>query len=263
MAKIRILRKQDKAYIELPAGLAGNDEIELFSLRDGYYLLSVPLGQAESKKGAIDERERAVLRKLLSIRFENRTPAYVSKALSGVEMEVLGDLEKKGMVNVFKGDKYKDGVYNINDSIYPLLAQKDGPPAQKAEAPRKPEPAGRPVPADAQQGSGGAIVSLRSRGFVVIADRREAMMLSEQLGSEMKSGAFVGVKGFDGKFYIVSRNYFNSAQSSIGSALKEDMDAPSVAAAAKLDPEGCLAVLRLMAENGEIIEKKRGVFAPV
>jgi hypothetical protein len=79
----------------------------------------------------------------------------------------------------------------------------------------------------------------------------------------MKSGAVVGVKGFDGKFYIVTRSYFNQSQAVVGSILKEDMDAPSIAAMAKLEPEGCLAVLRLMAENGELIEKKRGVFAPV
>jgi len=256
MARIRILRKQDKAYIELPPDLAGGDEVELFALRDGYCLLSTPLGQTERRSGAIDERQRMVLKKLLSIRFENRTPAYVSKALSEGEMAVLGELEKRGMVNVFKGDKYKDGVYNINDNIYPVLAQKGGE-APKAEA------QGRVVPADHQPTPADSIVALRSRGYVVIADRREALMLSEQLGADMKSGAVVGVKGFDGKFYIVSRNYFNSAQASIGAALKEDMDAPSVASATKLDPEGCLAVLRLMAENGEIIEKKRGVFAPV
>ena len=41
------------------------------------------------------------------------------------------------------------------------------------------------------------------------------------------------------------------------------MDASSVSAATKLDPEGCMAVLRIMSEAGEILEKKKGVFAPV
>jgi len=41
------------------------------------------------------------------------------------------------------------------------------------------------------------------------------------------------------------------------------MDCDSIAAAAKLDADGCRAALRLMAENGDIIEKKRGIFAAV
>jgi hypothetical protein len=104
---------------------------------------------------------------------------------------------------------------------------------------------------------------LKSHGFVVIPNKRDAMGLSEKLRSDMKKGAVIGVKGFDGRFYAVTRSYFTTSQSSINSVLKEEMDSPSIASAAKLDPEGCIAVLRLMAENGEIIEKKKGVFAPV
>ena len=261
MAKIRIIKRQEKGYIELPPDLAKNEEIELFLLKEGYYLITAPLvsqpslGEAKGEKG-INEMEKAVLRKLLSIRFENRVPAYVNKALSEPEKAVLHALEGKGLVNVFKGRKYVEGVYNINDSIYPLLAQKGEPARGRDEAQPR-------VPQAAQQSQGNTLGILNSKGFIIISDKREAMMLSEQLNGQMKSGAVVGVKGFDGKFYIVTRDYFSSSQAKVVQVLKEEMDAPSVASAAKLDPEGCMAVLRLMAENGEIIEKKRGVFAPV
>jgi hypothetical protein len=250
MAKIRILRKQDKAYIELPPEMAAGDEIELFQLRSGYYLLTMPLGQPTAKS-MINERERVVLKKLLAIRFENRTPAHVTKTLSESDMVVLKALERKGLVNVFKGRKYKDGVYNIRDKIYPLLANKAAPPKEEQ---RRPAPYSSPET---------AVLALKSHGFVVIPNKREAMSLSDKLGSDLKKGAVIGVKGFDGKFYAVTRNYFTTAQSSINTVLKEDMDPQSIASAAKLDPEGCTAVLRLMAENGEIIEKKKGVFAQV
>ena len=253
MAKIRILRKQDKAYIELPSEMASGDEIELFQLKSGYYLLTMPLGQQAAKpEGVISDRERAVLKRLLSIRFENRTPAHVNKTLTESELAVLKDLEKRRLVNVFIGRKYKDGVYNINDKIYPLLSQKAGTPEKAQE--RRPRMGSSPDT---------AVLSLKSHGFVVIPNKREALLLSEKLGSDMKKGGVIGVKGFDGKFYAVTRNYFTASQSSINSVLKEDMDSPSIASAAKLDPEGCMAVLRLMAENGDIIEKKKGIFAPV
>jgi hypothetical protein len=260
MGRIRILRRQDKSYIELPQEMAGEEELELFRLKDGYYLLSLPLGgkaPAEARREApaqagreqISEREREVLRKLLSIKFENRIPAYVNKALTESDKEVLGELERRGLVNVFRGKKYTEGVYNIRDSIYPILANKGT--AEPRQPPQQPS------------GRQGSISLLRSQGFLIVQDKREAMGLSEQLGPQMKSGQVIGVKGFDSKFYIVTRDYFSRAEARIAPALKEDMDAPSIASETKLDPEGCMAVLRIMAENGQIIEKKKGVFAPV
>lgn len=249
MVRIRVLKRQEKSYIELPADLAATEEIELFQLRDCYYLLSVPLGQKNEQ--GIAEGEKSVLKKLQGIRFENRTPANVSKMLSEQELAILQELTRKGFVNVFKGSKYKDGVYNISDKVYQLMSQK-GTDSKVPAQPQSPLPSGS-----------GKLAVLNSRGFIIIQDKQEAMSLSEQLGAEMKSGAVVGVKGFDGKFYIVTRGYFMSSQSVINGVLKEEMDAALIASTAKLDPDGCLAVLRLLAENGEIIEKKKGVFAPV
>jgi hypothetical protein len=252
MAKLRVIKRQEKGYVELPPEMAACEEVEIFPLKEGYYLLSVPIGQPRSsapkEKGQISEQERAVLRKLLSIRFENRTPAYVGKALSGSELEVLGELERRRLVNVFRGNKYKDGVYNINDSIYPLLSQRAEQAAPQAHS---------------TPGPGSSFSSLGSRGFAIINDKREALALSDQLQSEIKSGSVVGIKGFDGKFYLVTKNYLTDAASAIASVLKDDMDVQAIASAARLEPDGCIAVLRLLAEGGEIIEKKKGIFAPV
>jgi hypothetical protein len=277
MARVRILRRQNSGYIELPKGLLGYDELELFELKDGYYLLSVPLERAGETKapdrsgasarseGTITTAERFVLKKLLAIRFEKRTPPYVAKELSEQEQFVLRELEHKGFVNVFRGQKYKDGVYNISDSIYPLLSQS----GQKASAGAVPRAAGAAVvpgtipEATTQQRYPGVSNLLNTRGFIIINDKNEARSLSEQLASEMKSGAVVGVKGFDGKFYAVTRTYFTKSQATITAVMKEPMDADSIAAATKLEPDGCRAVLRLMAENGDVIEKKRGIFAAV
>jgi len=250
--RVRVIKRQNNSYMELPQDLSNRDEIELFPLKPGYYLLSLPLGHEEpklAKTDQISDAESAVLTKLLAIRFEQRVPAYVNKVLGKDEKPVLAELERKGFVNVFISTKYKDGVYNIRDRAY-LLAQKGRMP---------PKPQGGPI-----QASPNDLTSLlKSQGFIVINDKNQARMLSESLSPEMKNGAVAGVKGFDGKFYVVTRSYLNQSQIAITKALNEDMDAASVAAAAKLDPEGCMAVLRIMSEAGEILEKKKGVFAPV
>lgn len=256
MVKTRIIKRQDKSYIEIPPELSNYDEVEFFLLKDGYYLLTVPLGNAEKPtekqepgKFKMSEKEMAVLKKLLSIRFENRTPAHVSKAFSDSEREVLKILEQKNFVNLFKGRKYLDGVYNVPDSTYSLVQKNDN--------------AVKPVQVQVTTTNVNPIAALKSQGFVIFTDKREAFALSEKLSNEMKNGEVVGVKGFDGKFYVVTRECLTTIRSKITSVLKKDMDVQSIADATKTDIDGCTAVLRLMAESGDLIEKKKGIFAPV
>jgi len=241
MAKVRILKRNGKSYLELPAEMSEHAELELFPLKDGFYLLTTPLGERPKGKELLSQSEKALVRKLLSIRFEKRTPAYVSKVFSEGEMAMLKDLEGRKMVEVFRGKKYVDGVYSISDKVYSLAQSKKEERGQGKDAP----------------------TGLKSRGFQILTDKNEAYRLSQSLSQEMKEGAVFGVKGFDNKFYIVTREYLERTASAIDSVLKEDMDPATIASKAKLDTEGCIAVLRLMAERGDIIEKKKGVFAPV
>lgn len=236
MARLRILRREDKVYMELPSEMAKYEEVEFFLLKDGFYLLTAPLGQAP-QKNTVNETDLFVLKKLLGIRFENRTPDYVSKTFSQSELETLRELENRNFVNLFKSKKYPEGVYNIPDSTFSLVQKSNQPGSQGA--------------------------GLTHRGFLIITDKKDALALSEQLAPDMKTGAVVGVKGFDGKFYVVTRDYYASSRTKITGVLKHEMDILAVANSTKLDPEGCTAVLRLMAEAGEVIEKKKGVFAPV
>ncbi len=241
MGKSRILKKQGKAYLELPKEMLDYDEAEVVRLDDGQYVVKA----VEVKMVA--EVEKIVLKKLLSIRFDRRTPANVEKELTEAERYILKDLEKKGMVNVFKGRKYPDGVYNIKDNIYPIL---------KGNEPPKPEAKTEP---QAQPDS----PSLRNRGFLTLKDKGEAMRLSQKLNAEMKKGDVIGIKGFDGRFYVVTREYLEKSEKAVNSVLKEGMDVQSIAEAAKMDPEGCSAVMKLMAEKGDVLEKKKGIFSPI
>jgi hypothetical protein len=238
MEKSRILKKQNKAYLELPKEMLDYDEAELVRLNGGQYLIRAVEGSR------ISEIEKIVLRKLLSIRFDRRTPANVEKELTEAERFILKELEKKGMVNVFKGRKYPDGVYNIKDNVYPILRGIEGPKPEAAEAqPDTP--------------------SLMNRGFLTLKDKGEALRLSQTFSAEMKKGDVIGVKGFDGRFYVVTREYLEKSEKAVNSILKEGMDIESIAQAAKMDAEGCSAVMRLMAEKGDVLEKKKGIFSPI
>ena len=227
MAKSRILKKDNKAYLELPQEMMEYDEAEVFQLKEGYLVVPVAV--------KVKEAELAVIRKLLDMKFESRTPSVIEKEFTEVERILLKELERKGLVNLFRGKKYPKGIYNINADVYALLQE-----PKKSEEPEGLE-----------------------KGFMTLKDKNEAYRLSQRFNAEMKNGSIIGVKGFDGKFYVVTKDYLEKSQKDIEKALQGEMEGKEIARAARLDPEGCTAVLRLMAESGDILEKKKGIFVRV
>ncbi len=271
MGKARIIKKQDRCFIELPGEFMGVDEAEVFPLRDGYYLISLPLescvsgpesGETKTKSSDLSSEEINVLQKLQSIKFNERTSTNVAKTLSEAQMHTLRSLEKKGLANLFRGNKYPDGVYNINDSVYPLLKttkSEEMPLNQKTE-----HAAATKGTASTQPTTQNPLYSiLISKGFLVLRDTNEARSLSETLKSEMKQGTVVGVKGFDGSFYVVTRDYFNKASKSILASIGKEADIKTITENSKLETDAVLAVLHHLAESGDVIEKKKGIYAAV
>jgi len=234
MAKSRILKKNDKAYLELPPEFGNCEEIEIVQVKNGGYFIS-----AAAKK--IDEIEIAVLQKLLSIRFEKRVPDHVKTVLTEVEQLILKKLEGKKFVTLYRSKKYPNGVYNIQNDIYPMISGRT--------APKAPEPAKK--------------TGILANGFLTLKDKNEAYKLSQKLSAEMKRGDVIGVKGFDGRFYVVTKQYLEKSQKAIDEILNGEKDVASIAKETNLDVEGCSAVLRLMAEAGDVLEKTKGRFAPV
>jgi hypothetical protein len=254
MGRRELIKKDNKCFIELPAEFMDYDEIELFSLREGYYLLSVQLPVPGSQKSedltkkdqlAPSADEILVLKKLQAIRFENRTPDHVNKVLSDPEKILLKEMGGKSWIRIFRGKKYKNGVYSISDKVYPLIQAKQ---TKKEEPKLKGDP---------------NYSLLLTQGYLIIRDQKDAKLLSEKLKTEMKSGSVKGIKGFDGAFYVVRKDYFSKASKSILDVLSEESDVASITQNTKLAPEAVAAVLHHLAESGDIIEKKRGVYVAI
>ena len=79
----------------------------------------------------------------------------------------------------------------------------------------------------------------------------------------MKRGEVVGIKGFDGKFYAITKDYLFKGRDLIIKCLKDDMATSAIANETKLDQNGVTAILRIMAEAGDVVEKRKGVFCLV
>ncbi|MDD5022848.1 MAG: hypothetical protein PHU63_01640, partial [Candidatus ainarchaeum sp.] len=202
--RVPILKKNDKFYIEIPKELVILDSLELFELKNGFYLLSVE-NLPERKKSSelksrstqstqsTQEEEFDVISKLMSLQFSERTPSSVLKILNAKEKQILDDLISKKQVWLFnKSPKYsKEGVYNISDKLFSLW--KDNKYNNKTN--NKPASSFLPV--------------LQREGFVIVSDSRDAHNFSEEIKEKMSIGQAFGVKGFDGKYYVASRAYYS------------------------------------------------------
>jgi hypothetical protein len=246
----RILRKDNVLYLQLPSEFSSAGDIELFKLKDGYYLLSLQLGQKKKEaqgKQALSDNEKSLLKKLSAIKFENRTPKNISQSLSQDERNLLSSMEKKGFVQLFKSAKYKEGVYSIPDDVYPLLKENNPP--------------GNPQ----QSSSQSPLASFFKEGFVVFSNNNEAAAFSDLLKKSGHSQDIFGIKGFDGRFYVVTKSYMMDMSGKVRTVLKGNntMTSTMIAKACNMDDSGCRAVLLLMAEKGDVIEKKKDIFVLV
>jgi len=254
--RIKTIQKESGTYVRLPDDFRKAEELELFMLRDGYYLLSLPLGAAvktrveakgaaepepkgrapepavaeEDAKG-LTQSENRVLDKLASIRFEKRTGTSIREDFSRQDREALLSLEKKGAVTFIKSKKYPDGVYNIQNDFYPAPKKDAGPEKSASELERQ----------------------LFRDGYIILQDSNAAQRLSEVL--QKQKNAITGVKGFDGKYYVVTRAHMERVRKVLARWRGDYVDPKAMAAKFGIHPDAVKAVLKILAEGGEYTEK--------
>ncbi|MEM4272581.1 MAG: hypothetical protein QXH30_03235 [Candidatus Bilamarchaeaceae archaeon] len=242
--KAEVIKRQRGCYLRLPEEFSMADSVEMFQLKPGYYLLSLPIGGREAQEGkpqvaekglsAQEQREARVLAKLASLGFSKRSPSQLAKLMSAEERKVLDGLVKAGKVLYVHNKKYNEGIYIIETG-----SQKS---AQKQAEP------------------GAMENQLFANGYLILEGSKDAQALSERLMKQKNSVA--GIKGFDGKYYIVTTAYFAKASEAIA-RLGDEVTPAGAAAKCGLAIDGCKAVLKLLAERGDYLEKKGGIYIRV
>jgi antitoxin component of MazEF toxin-antitoxin module len=124
-------------------------------------------------------------------------------------------------------------------------------------APARPVPVGPVTPENAR-------AMLEARGHLVLDNENLMKLISRSLERDVKEGRVVGVRGFDKKFYIVTSEFYSRQSQAIAKALAGgDRSSAEVARAAGCEEGAAVAVLQVMKDLGEAIEKKRGLYALV
>lgn len=232
------IKKFEKGIIlegEIPSEILKFQEAELFYLKDGIYLLSTKGKLEEAVKRdeklplekAYSEKELLLIKKLLNIKFENRTPEQVDKILSEEEKRILQGLEKKGKVTVFFGKKYaKVGVYNIADDAFELAK------------------------------------NFEKKDYWVIEQEEEMKKFTQENQQKIIGGQIIGIKGFDKKYYFLKKEFYEEWEGPVKSALDEEgKTAEEIAEKLKIPKDAAVCLLVHLCEKGEVIEKRKGKYA--
>lgn len=280
--------------------LKESDEIDFFKMNDNSFLIAkksditnmimgrnqpmqasspprpsalAPQPQRQQPSGEMPEESVAVLKKIDTLRFDNRTPENVSKLLDEQEKRILQRLIASKSVNIFK--KNNKDLYSISKSVYdrflmrkaanavpariePAQPAKPLPPASKYISSPKPQPA---APGD-ESLNDDSVKSLEKNGFLVLQTEAEAGRVSLLLEQSIRHGQILGTRAFNKKFYIVRRTYFDKNSAGILKKLREEpYKVSELAKALSIEEDGARAILYLLSENGDVSEKKRDTFA--
>lgn len=204
--------------------------------------------EKEEKKYFVPTQEELeVLKKLDSIKYSERNRKEIEKRFSKREKEILENLIKKKVVEVRKSKG--EELYSIALSVYNrFLLRKKGIKIGKR---------GEVVQVEQKD----QIASLEKEGYLVLSTEEEANEISKKLENDIRIGNVIGTRGFDKKYYVVLSSFFVKESQKIIELLKKgEATLQEICEKLNFEEPKAKALLALLLEKGDIIEKRKNVF---
>jgi len=231
-------------------------------------------GKEKRPEPEFSKEEVDLINKLLSLKFSDRTPENVNKNLNLSEKKILSGLMDKKAINIFKSQKYKEGVYNIRDKTYEIIKKqgKEKPAEAKEEKKmeiRELKPSEKSIEKaeksreleEIREIEADPLKVLERQGYVVIEDQNTARRISEEIASRGKKRDITGIRGFDRRYYVLKTSFLIKNQPKIRAVLEKGKKTiEEVSKESGIDKQACTGILAIMNENSEVIEKRKGVF---
>jgi len=265
MAEIKATKTREGLMLSgaIPQELLSSASLDIIPLRDGSFLL-IPKQEQPKVSSLLNEREKIAVKKLLSVRFEKRTPQEIAGILTKEEKETLESLMKRKIVHLFKEGKYaKDGVYSISDFAFHQAREEKGSAAMGSPATQTSSPSKQndlqapliPPPISSPE-------HLEKFGWMVLDNESDARSFSNSFPDRVRSGAVKGIRAFDRKYYFVTQGFVLNYEKKVMAALdKKEKTADEISSELALNADGCRCLLYHMCEDGDVLEKQKGKFA--
>ena len=181
------------------------------------------------RKKTLTQKEIEILKKINRIKFAERTKGKVASVLSSDELKILDGLLKRQVVLFYEGGKYKGhGVYSISRDYYQYVIE-----------PKKEK---RKNLIEKYMGK---------KKYMIITDFNEAKNVLTQLESEI-----------DKKFYVATKDVVDDVGSCLIAALESgELTLDELAERCGVEKGLCKAVVEILRESGDIIEKRKELYA--
>ncbi len=215
-------------------------------------------------KPALNADEIAVLKKMDTFRYNERTKAKIDSTLNQDERKILAELLKKRYVTLFKKAGEAELKYSIPKTIYDSFLMRKKAVVDKKATEEKPQARQEQRPKKWEQPIGQAnayLNRIESDGYLVINSETEASAASAALEESIRRGLVVGIRAFNKKFYVATKAFIAKSLPKIGKMIgSKGISVSEIAKESGIDEDGVRAILYIMAENGDVTEIRKDVF---
>ncbi len=274
---VKVFKLNNKLAIYLPfevteaLKLSENDEVDFFKYNVSSFLFAKKSDIAmllSKRKEEVPIRrfsplELNVLKKLDTLRYDDRTEENVKKKLSDGELDVLKSLIAKKAVELYESKKSGTQVYSISKDVYDKFLMRKKPQGQPEQPLQASQPAEQHALQALKESAPGNenVKKLEEDGFVVLPTEAEASSLSLALEESIRQGYVLGTRAFNKKFYIMLRPFFEKYSGKIIESLRNGKsNVEEIASSVGISEDAARAILYLLAENGDVSERKRDQF---
>lgn len=107
--------------------------------------------------------------------------------------------------------------------------------------------------------SASTLVKIKQNGIMIIQNEFQARKMAEELSMDLKKGEIIGAH-VDKKFYFLSKQYYEIYSARVKSAIGKDSKVDEIVEKSKSSLDTVLAVISILKEQGELLEKTKGKY---
>jgi len=229
--------------------LKGTGNLEIIPNKKGIFLLMdqtmvCEIPSPKEKTDLLGEEKIKVLELIASGNLSNLVEGKFEEKLSEKEKKAFEELQKEGKIFVFKlNESYKKGVYRIKEDE-PIAGEKKE--SENFFAKEKPTNE----------------YTLEADGFIIFQGKENAYSASQQFGMQIKEGLLKGIKSFDGNYYLIETRLLGNYIQKIVLvfAAKKNLSAEELAQNINASKQLTKVICEFLKEEGQILEKKKGIY---
>ncbi len=215
---------------------------------------------------ALEEDELAVLKKLDTLKYNDRTGSKVASMLNSSEKATLQGLLKRSIIVPFRKSGEKDVKYSIQKRVYDTFLYRKNmrgggvvmqPQPQQMQKVRVQQKSWE----QKISGTESYVDMLESKGYLVLGNEAEASMVSASLEESIRDGLVLGTRAFNKKFYIGLRGFINKYTPKILKVIdQKSVNVEDIAKEVGIEEDGARTILYVLSESGDVTEVRRDIF---